>query len=410
MLNEKIILSLSSKYEDYVRKIRGYLHENPEPSGKEFKTSEFLKSEIRRIGLSIENVSKTGFIATMNLGKTYEEDNSNSKEKYGKTIVLRTDIDALIMQEDKNNLKGLKKYVSKNDGVCHSCGHDGHMAIILGVINILNEIKEQLYGRILFCFEQGEENASGVDDMIKALSNKKVDAILGMHLTAFMEVGTVSIKSGPIMAGVAGIDICVVGKGGHGSRPDLSINPIFGAAQVITALSSAWTNRLDVEKTVTLGLATIHGGELNNVIPDRVRITGTLRFFDIDEARKALDIVKEVSKYAAKSQNCDIEIGDITKILLNPTMNDLELSKIADEELRKILPDGAIINENPWFASETFSSYISIAPTMFMFVGAKNDELGCGAEHHNSKFDIDEDALRIGVISIVQFVVGYLRM
>lgn len=397
MLSNELIISYSKDIEEYVKKTRGYLHENPEISGEEYNTSTFLKKEIKKLGLEIEEVGGTGFIAILKC------------QTPGKTIALRTDIDALKMPESDTNMVCKKKYVSKNEGVCHSCGHDGHMAILLGVAKVLVKIKNYLSGTIIFCFEEGEEIGCGIDKMIKNLSEKKIDAVWGIHLTSFMKTGTISVDAGPRMAGVAVVAMDIIGKGGHGSRPDLSINPLFGAANVLMSLSSAWVNRIDSNETVTLGLANIHGGTAKNIIPDRVQIMGTIRYFNVEEGKKAFNLIKEVSTYAAKSQNCQIEFLPQMVMANNPTINDKKLSSIAEKGLKEILSEDKVVHQEKWYASETFERYSELCPIILAFVGSGNQELGTTAEHHNIHFDLDENALITGVISTVKFAIDFLN-
>jgi len=396
-ITNELILNKAEEVNEYVKKTRGYLHEHPEDTGKEFETTKFLQEEIKKLGLPIEMASTTGFIATLDTGKP------------GKTIALRADIDALPMPESPNNLKGPKKYVSKNEGACHACGHDGHMAMLLGSAKVLNDIKDKLTGKILFCFEEGEERGTGIEGMIKALTPKNVDAVWGIHLTAFMPSGTVNVDPGPRMAGSAGIDFTVIGRGGHGSRPDLSINPVFAAANVLVGIGTAWPNRIDAEETVTLGIAMVNAGTARNIIPDKVNIQGTLRFFNIEEGEKAVETLKNVAYHTAKAHNCEVEFDYTRSFKANsPVINDEQLSKFATEGLTEILPEGAVTTGNRWFASEGFRNYARIAPILFAFVGAKNEEYGSGAEHHNVNFDLDEDALKYGVISTLKFATDFL--
>lgn len=395
-LTNELLKQKVDEVDEYVRKTRGYLHEYPETSGVEFETSKFLQKELTDMGYEIEMVSTTGFIVTIETGKP------------GKTIALRADIDALPMPESDMNLVGPKKWVSKNEGACHACGHDAHMAMLLGATKVINEIKSELSGKILLCLEEGEEIGTGWPGMMEALSKKKIDAIWGIHVTSFMPAGTINIDAGPRMAGVSVVDFDVVGRGGHGSRPDLSVNPVFGAANVLVGLGTAWPNRIDAEETVTLGLATIHGGTQNNIFPDRVKITGTLRYFSTKEGQKACDVIRQVATYTAKAHNCEIEFAPGSLTINEPVINDDELAAKFQKSLTEVLPEGGLTHGNRWFASESFRKYREHAPSILAFLGIGNKEFGSGAEHHNVHFDIDEDALKIGVLSTVKIVADYL--
>lgn len=396
MNTNEIILSKTKEVMDYAIKMRRYFHENPEVSSQEFNTSKVLKEEIESLGLSINEVGKTGFYSILDTGKP------------GKTIGIRSDIDALPIQENENNLRGKRLVCSKKEGVMHACGHDGHMATLLSVAKILVNNKDLINGKIIFIFEEGEEAGSGIRDMIEALKSLQIDAIYGTHLTSFMDTGEISLDSGPVMAGCGLVMLNVVGRGGHGSRPDLSINPIFAAASIINGLATAWANQIDVTKTVTLGLGSINGGSglVPNVIPDKVEITGTLRFFDMDEGHKAIEVIKNVSQNIATANKCSIEEANKNRVIANPVINDKHLSEIAQSGINDILPN-SLKTDVRWFASESFCLYREIAPSLFAFVGTKNEESGSGAEHHNEYFDLDEDSLRYAIIATLKFIHNY---
>lgn len=381
--------------EDYVIRTRRFLHENPELSGEELNTSDFLKKEVTDMGLEIYNVKGNGFYSILDSGKP------------GKTLGLRTDIDALPILESEYNLKGYRKCRSKLDGVFHACGHDGHMAILLGSMRVLIENKDSFSGKIIFIFEEGEERGCGIDAMVEALSNYKLDAIYGNHLSSSMNTGSVSAKSGPVLAGSAMVDFTIRGRGGHASRPDLSISPIFAATNVINGIASAWSNRLDVRNTVTLGLSTINGGTAYNVIPNEVRVTGTLRFFDVLEGQKAVNLIKKVGDLTAQAHECEF-IDNGIALKAQSVVNDKGLAELFSQVINDYLEDCELVEEI-WFASESFAKYRRIAPLLFTFIGTKNDDLGSGAEHHNELFDIDEDSLIIGVKTMVHFALSFLN-
>ena len=174
-ISNELIINKSDSLGKYLIETRRFLHENPELSGIEYDTSKFLKDEVSNLGLEIKDVGGTGFYAILDTGKP------------GKTIGLRTDIDALPIKESESNLANIRKTRSKLEGVFHACGHDGHMAILLTAARILNDIKNHLSGRIIFIFEEGEEIGSGIDKMIEGLKNENIDAIYGNHLASFLE-------------------------------------------------------------------------------------------------------------------------------------------------------------------------------------------------------------------------------
>jgi len=376
--------------------LRAYLHTYPELSSEEYQTSKFLKEKVIELGLIVEEVpNRTGFTALLDT------------KKQGRTLGVRTDMDALPIEENTHNLAGKRKYISKYPGAMHACGHDGHMAIILTVIKMIKEIESELTGKIYFIFEDAEENGEGIEPMIKHLENKGIEAIYGNHLAAFLESGKISVDAGPRMAGAILVDFTVHGKSGHGSRPDLAINPVFASAEILSALSSAWANRIDVTKTVTLGLTQIHGGSANNIIPDEVKIGGSLRFFDIEEGKKALELMKHVIQLTAEAHSCTVEFDPMFELVAEPVVNDETLSRLAQTGINELLPK-ALVHDVTWFASESFNQYSKLAPSVFSFIGMENEDYGSGAQHHNNQFDVDDKALSNGVLATAKFIVNYL--
>lgn len=373
---------------------RRYLHENPELSSKEYETSKYLKKRIQGLGLDIHDVPGTGFYAVLDTGIA------------GKTLGLRTDIDALPIEESNLNLTGAKAVISKTEGISHACGHDGHMAILLSTMELMVKHKNMIRGKVIFIFEEGEEIGAGIDAMVEALKKEKLNAIYGNHLLSSLDTGKISVNEGPVMAGVSKIEFKVKGKSGHGSRPDLAINPIFVTAQILNGISSAWNNRLNVTKITTLGLTQIHGGTQNNIIPDEVFVGGTLRFFDIEEGKKATKLLYRVAQKTAEAHESSIEI--IGRKLMHPLINDYNLSVIAKKSINEIFPQ-ALIDAEPWFASETFGVYQQLCPVVFSFIGIKNKHLGSGAEHHTKEFDLDEKSLFYGIGSMFKFSLDYLK-
>lgn len=395
-ISNEVILNNIADIKSYLINTRRYLHENPELSGEEYQTSKFLKEEVKKLNLPIVEVDGTGFYAILDTGKP------------GKTLGLRTDIDALPIVEKESNQKSMRLCKSNVDGVFHACGHDGHMATLLGAMKVLVAHKDNLRGRIIFIFEEGEETGCGIDKMVDALKKENLDAVYGEHLAAFLPTGKIAVDGGPVMAGNGIVDFTVRGKGGHGSRPDLSISPIFAATNIINGLSSAWVNRVDVRKTVTLGLGLINGGKIANVIPDEVRVAGTLRYFDTNEGKKALDLLKKVGSLTAEAHECEFIANDIRHDN-EPVINDEKLAKLAQDSIEEIIP-ASIDRGITWFASETFAGYANLCPTVFALVGTKNHELGSGAEHHNEYFDIDEESIFIGASAMVKFANEFLNI
>lgn len=394
-MDNQTIIELSEKYADETVRIRRDLHRIPEVSGTEVKTSKYIRDVLERLGIPYQMVSKTGLIATLDTGKP------------GPHIALRADIDGLPVQESENNLAHKRNVISENQN-CHACGHDAHMAMLLTSIRILRENVDSLCGILYFCFEEGEENGGGWEKLLNELTKKKIDACWGIHVYAGLESGKICLDAGPRMAGAAGIDFTVIGKGGHGSRPDMAINPVYCAATILTNMATAWVNQITAGKTVTLGITSIQGGEVGNVIPDTARILGSLRFFDGEEGKKAFALFKDVAEHTAAMNKCRIEYSDKMMIACDPVTNDARLAALAQKDCAEVLPENAVTSIEPWYASDSYSQYCKRFPSIYAHLGINNPSYGSGAPHHNSYFDVDENVLPLGVKATLRFAQGVM--
>lgn len=393
-MKDKYILEEINKDKNKLINQRRKLHTLAEVSSKEYKTSAYLKDEVKKLGLPIVEVEGTGFYAILD------------SKKEGKTIGLRTDIDALPICEADTNLSQKRIVVSDDKEVFHACGHDGHMAILLSTMRILKNNIDKLKGKIIFIFEEGEETGIGVFKMIDKLKDENIDFFYGNHLTSFLKTGEIALDPGAVMAGFAMIDFTIKGVGGHSSRPDKAISPIFAQAAVIQSLASAFVNRLDPNQTVTLGLSTIHGGKAHNVIAEEVRIDGTMRYFDRKEVDKALELIENVGSQVANAHGCKFIVNTL-EAEYDPVINDSDLSRIMKEELRDYFGEN-LKEDIKWYASESFELYGKLAPSLFSLVGIANEDKGSGAEHHTPLFDLDEDALENAVFAMVKFAIRLL--
>ena len=391
------MIHLAKKQEPYVIAIRRRLHEDPELSSREVNTAALVEREARFLGLEVESVPGTGRIAVLESGRP------------GNVVALRADMDALPVQENPENLKFPRKVMSKNPGVSHACGHDAHVAMLLGAMRLLCELRESLTGTVLFCFEEGEETAAGWQAMLNALEKWKVDTAFALHVSSALGSGLVSMEPGPRMGGMVGVDVTFVGRGGHGSRPDLSVNPVFAAAAALTNLSVAFANQINANETVTLGITSIQGGSVYNVIPDTATVLGTLRFFNRQEGEKALGIVRNVFQHTAQMHGCTLRCNPATRIIAGPTVNDADAAALARRAFEQALPEGSLVKADKWFGSESFAYYTERYKSAFAFLGVRNEALGCGAEHHNERFDLDEGALYKGVICHAAYALAALE-
>ena len=206
------------------------------------------------------------------------------------------------------------------------------------------------------------------------------------------------------MAGAAETDFEVVGKGGHGSRPDMAINPVFCAAAILTNLGVCWPNQITAGETVTLAITTIQGGEARNIIPDTAEIKGTLRYFSAEEGDKALELVKTVAEHTAAMHQCTVKFGSHFRTVVPPVVNDEKYAELAKEAVGKVIPKENLVKCEPWYASDDFGKYLQKYPGIYAHLGLANEEYGSGALHHNCQFDLDENILTTGVKATLAYV------
>lgn len=396
-LNEEI-LTLADAYESYIIECRRKVHTFAEVAMKENKTHAFILEEANKLGLPWEEVPTTSIIVKLDTGRP------------GKVVALRADIDALPLAEAETNLTGPRICRSEQPNTCHACGHDAHTAMLLGAMQVLTRLRDKLSGTVLFCFEEGEELNSGVNALLEALEKYHVDTCWGIHVYADLSEGKLSVDPGPRMAGACDVDVTFHGKSGHGSRPDLAVNPIFCGANFLNNLSVTFPQQLTAGKTVTMGITMFHGGDAANVIPETARIQGTLRFFDLEAGRKAQRLIKQTADHTAAIHNCTVEYGTWSDFIAGPTVNDPACSEMADRILSEILPEGTVVHCEPWYAGESFRLWLEKWPGVFAFLGIENKAEGFGAPHHNTHFDLNEKILKTGTIATVRYAVEWLML
>ena len=373
------------KISEHIYSYRRDFHQYPELSFQEYRTAETISKHLESFGIEHKTgVGKTGVVGEIVFGD-------------GPTIALRADMDALPIQE-----VGDLKYKSKNEGVMHACGHDGHMAILLGAANALSKNKELKKGKVRFIFQPAEEGAGGARYMIKDGCLDQVDEIYGLHLWNYQPVGEIGVKNGPIMAAADMFDIIIKGKGGHGATPQGTVDAIVVASNLITMLQtivSRNTNPLD-NTVVTIG--EINGGQNFNVIADEVRLTGTTRAYTENNRNMIKKRMKDIIDGVSKSFGAEIVLK--YKEGYPPTVNHEDPTKLVLEASSMVVGKGA---SYPYLSmgGEDFSYYLQKTPGCFFFVGSAPDKNNIlSTPHHCSHFDIDERSLLIGASVYVNLI------
>ena len=373
------------KISEHIYSYRRDFHQYPELSFQEYRTAETISKHLESFGIEHRTeVGKTGVVGEIVFGD-------------GPTIALRADMDALPIQE-----VGDLKYKSKNEGVMHACGHDGHMAILLGAANALSKNKKLKKGKVRFIFQPAEEGAGGARYMIKDGCLDQVDEIYGLHLWNYQPVGEIGVKNGPIMAAADMFDIIIKGKGGHGATPQGTVDAIVVASNLITMLQtivSRNTNPLD-NTVVTIG--EINGGQNFNVIADEVRLTGTTRAYTENNRNMIKKRMQNIIDGVSKSFGAEIVLK--YKEGYPPTVNHEDPAKLVLEASSMVVGKGA---GYPYLSmgGEDFSYYLQKVPGCFFFVGSAPDKNNIlSTPHHCSHFDIDERSLLIGASVYVNLI------
>lgn len=372
--------------------LRRDFHKHPELGFQEHRTSKIIASYLKECGLEVKSeVAKTGVVALLKGGQS------------GPTILLRSDMDALPVNEE-NDIP----FKSVNEGIMHACGHDGHMSMLLIAAKILAKHKEELKGNVKFVFQPNEEDA-GAEMMVNEgiLENPHVDAALAIHLWSPIESGKIGIVPGPIMASSYYFKLVIHGKGGHGGAPHMSINPINSAMNVIQATQNMQTNEIDALNPTIITFCKINCGSSPIIIPEKIEIEGSVRCLH-DGTEKVQnrfeEIIKNICNLHGTTYDLEFKCGNI---LLN---NNSEMTDLVKKAGAEVVGEKSVIDSNvSVMLGDDFAEISSRVPSAYYFVGVADKEKETDFPHHHPRFNIDEDALQIGVEMHVRGALEYLN-
>ena len=367
--------------------MRRHLHMYPEIGFNEYDTSKYIAEFLQSINVEIiTGIAHTGVIGVI-------KGNPGTS-----SIAIRADMDCLNVTEHT----GLE-YSSKNVGLMHACGHDGHMAALLGLAKYMSTYKHKLRNNLIFIFQPAEEGPGGAQLIVNSgqLEKFNIKAVLGMHIFPEIKQGMIGCCSGPLTARNAEIDIVITGKSGHGALPHTGIDSILATSQLLECIQTIVSRRIDPRENAVISFGKIYGGEARNIIAGKVTIEGTIRAF----SKEIYDLIKEsmitICDGIGKANNCEInvEIRDMYPEVCND--NDLFniLLQAAGEENVEVI--------KPLMISEDFSYYRQIAPELMFLLGSKNDACGYNYPLHNSKFNFDENIL-IKAVSVFSNMIDIL--
>jgi amidohydrolase len=390
---------------------RRHLHQRPELSNREVETAKYIAKQLKKLGLEVRTgIAKTGVVGILRTGKP------------GPVIALRSELDALPVTEEvdlpfKSSVRG--KYLGKDVGVMHACGHDAHMGMLLGVAEVLVALKPRLHGTVEFIFQPAEEGAPDGEEGGAALMVKegllqkdpKPEAIFGLHVFNSIDVGDIRVRAGGLMASADDLKIVVHGRGSHGAAPWLGVDPIVVASQIVLGLQTIASRQMDLTKApVIVTIGKIEGGVRNNIISDDVTMLGTLRALEPAMRKDLLERVRRTATDIATSAGAtvDVEIGKETAYPV--TVNDPALyARMLPTVQRVVGADH--VSDGYTMGAEDFSFFAEQIPGFFVHMGIRTPGAAAAdfPSNHSPRFHIDEAGLKVGVRVMANLAVDYLE-
>ena len=409
---EALIVKKVSAIEQKVINWRHDFHQNPELGNREFRTAEIIAKHLQSLGMEVQ--TKVGLTGVVGILKG---------DKPGPVIALRADMDALPIKE-KNDLPYkstvISTYNGKETGVMHACGHDGHVAILMGVAEILSGMKKDLRGTVKFIFQPAEEGTpigeeGGAKLMVKegVLNNPKVDVIFGLHLGAGIEVGKITYRPAATMAGTGDFKITVIGKASHGASPWTSIDPIVVSSQIVNSLQTIVSRNVNIkENAAVVTVGAINGGNRFNIIPEKVEMVGTIRTFSDEDENLVFNRVRTIAEKTAEAVGATAIVELPYSMHYPVTFNNILLTNSMVPSLVKSVGLENVILVTPETGAEDFSYFAQEVPGLYFFIGgcAKGNDVNLAAPHHTAEFIIDDSSLKPGMTVFCNLVFDYLEL
>ena len=369
---------------------RRHLHQRPELGFAENLTAQFVSDRLTEWNIKHETgIAKTGIVAVI-----------ESAHSPLPVLGIRADMDALPVQE-MNEVP----YRSIHEGKMHACGHDGHVAIALGTAKYLSEHRDQFSGTVKILFQPAEEGPGGAKPMIEAgaLANPAVDALVGLHIWNNLPLGTLGVRSGPMMAATEFFHCTIQGKGGHGAIPQQTVDAIVVTSQIVNALQTIVARNIDPLKSAVVTVGEFQAGTAVNVIADSARISGTVRYFDPEYAGLIPERIEKVIAGICAAHGASYEL-DYRK-LYPPVVNDGAIAELVRSVAMSVVETPAgVVPECQTMGGEDVSFFLEAVPGCYFFLGSANSEKGLDYPHHHPRFDFDESVLGVGVETFVRIV------
>jgi len=393
MIDTTTIKSEADRLFKYTKKLRETIHSFPELSFNEYKTSGLIRFELEHLGIEYEQVLETGIIARIGKGE--------------ECIALRADIDALPINEQTN-----AEFASNVKNIMHACGHDTHIAMLLTAAKILKKHEDELNGCVLLIFQPGEEKLpGGAKQIIETglLNNPKPEFIFGQHVFPAETTGKIALRNGYVMASADELYWTISGKSAHAAQPHLGHNPVLVAAQIITQLQTLVNSTKNPLSPAVLTVTSVHGGSAPNIIPEEIKISGTLRTFDNDLRFELLKKIEEISLSVSQNFGCKCDFAP--EIGYPPLLNDKLATKLVRETASELFGEEKISDFEPKMWAEDFSYYYEKGgiPSCFWFLGVRPKNINEMPGLHNPKFLPDEQAMKTGTAMLVSIAFNVLK-
>lgn len=389
MLDHNQILNAAKDILSEIVQIRRHIHQNPELSFEEFETSKFIQAYLQKLDIPFQIMANTGVIGLLGQGD--------------RCIALRADIDALPILEETE-----LEFASKNEGKMHACGHDMHTAMLLGAATILKNNEASLGGQIKLIFQPAEEKLpGGASILIKegVLENPKVEAVFGQHIYPGESVGKIAISDGFVMGSADELYWTIRGTGTHAAQPHLGHDPILAASQLIIYYQTLMTKYRNPLDAGVLTVASIHGGSATNIIPEEVKMKGTLRSFNLEWREKIHELLLSKSNLIVEAYGCTVDLNIVKGY--PPVYNNPVLTKFAKDQSLQLLNSDNTVYFEPKMWGEDFAFYSQNVPSTFWFLGVRPEHLDEMPALHNSKLSPVEDAMVYGISMFVSCALNY---
>ena len=371
---KNILIEEAKSIEQSVISFRRHIHMNPETKFEEENTAQFIEQELHKIGYETRRAAKTGVIATL----------KGSKE--GKTVALRADTDALNVQENND-----VPYKSKIPGKMHACGHDSHVAMLLGAARIIYNHKDKITGTIKLVFQPAEEGGGGAKEIVEEGHIDDVDSIFGIHVWRELESGIIGTRKGPFLASADQFEIIIKGKGGHAASPHQTFDPTAVLVDIYNAIQKIVSREIDPLEKAVISIPMVKGSDAHNIIPSEARMEGTFRTFSNEVRDFIIKRITEIVEGFSHAWRCEgIAKFEIDGIYYPPTINH---EKSVEDLIEILKPLDSVQEADLTMGGEDFAFYLNKTKGAFIALGIHNEEKGIIHPHHHPKFDVDEDIL-----------------